>query len=146
MEDYQHHNEEQLSQDIKLLKKLEDKLRYEYDPRLQIKWENDIRDVKQQIIRRKSKQNYLANQPVVLRLQDNLHQRKIDRTKKELELVQKEYETLSRKIAVIIKRLGTVIDTLEEDSLKQRKLEFEHERNLVGKEIEQLEKKLEDLE
>ena len=43
------HLEEQLNQDYELLKQLEDKLRYEDDPRKKRKWEGDIRNVKQQI-------------------------------------------------------------------------------------------------
>lgn len=52
--------EEQLSKDFKLLKELEDKLRYEDEPRRKLKLNNDIEEIKQQIYARQAEINSLA--------------------------------------------------------------------------------------
>lgn len=70
------------------------------------------------------------------------NQEKIKRLQKDIEIEEKQYGILTRKIEVIVKRLATVIDALEESSLKDRKSEFEEERELVKQKIQQLETKL----
>lgn len=80
--------------------------------------------------------------PSVEPIKYNHNSRKIERIQKDIETTQKEYDGLTRKINVIVERLDNVIDYLEQDGLKQRKLEFEKERNLVEKKIEQLEDEL----
>jgi hypothetical protein len=71
--------------------------------------------------------------------QDSLKQREIERIQRDIEISQKQYDSLTKRIEVIVRRLGTVIDAIEEDSLKERRLEFEQERNLVRIKIDQLE-------
>ncbi len=47
--DLRQHLEEELSKDFQLLKQLEDKQRYEDDPRQRSKWDAAIKEVKQRI-------------------------------------------------------------------------------------------------
>lgn len=60
------HLEEQLSEDFKLLKELEDRRRFEDDPRRKHKLEHDIEEIKQQIFRRQSEINLLSVSPIVV--------------------------------------------------------------------------------
>ncbi|MBP0001499.1 MAG: hypothetical protein J7641_21330 [Cyanobacteria bacterium SID2] len=52
--DSSQHLQEELAQDLKLLKKLEERRRCEDDPRRRQKLETDIREIKQQISKRKA--------------------------------------------------------------------------------------------
>ncbi|GET41073.1 caspase family protein [Microseira wollei] len=70
------------------------------------------------------------------------NQEKIKRLQKDIEIEEKQYDSLTRKIEVIVKRLATVIDPVEKDSLKERKAEFEEERELVEQKIHQLQTKI----
>ncbi len=54
------HLEEQLSEDFKLLKELEDRRRSEDDPRRKRKFNNDIEEIKQQICTRKAELDSLS--------------------------------------------------------------------------------------
>jgi hypothetical protein len=69
-----------------------------------------------------------------------LLQAKLERNKKEYQLKKTEYDNLIKKIEGIVKRLGHVIDVLEELSLKERQSEFEKERAFIKEELEKLEK------
>ncbi|GET41074.1 hypothetical protein [Microseira wollei] len=70
---------------------------------------------------------------------------KLERIKNEHRQKDNEYNNLNRKIDVIVKRRKTVIDALEEDSLIQRKFEFEEERDFLKKEIDKIEKIIQEI-
>jgi len=74
--------------------------------------------------------------------QNSCNQNERERINKDIEICQKQYDSLTKKIEVVVKRLATVIDAIEESSLKDRKTEFEEERELVHQKIKQLELKL----
>ena len=78
-------------------------------------------------------------------MRSSSEQRKVERLQKDIDFAQRESDNLTRKIEVILKRLENVIDVVEEDSLKQRKLEFEQKRNLVEEKIEKLYIKIEQI-
>ncbi|NET27961.1 toll/interleukin-1 receptor domain-containing protein [Okeania sp. SIO1I7] len=80
--------------------------------------------------------------PSVETIKYNPNSGKIERIQKDIETTKKESDGLTRKINVIVERLDNVIDVLEEESLKQRKLKFEKERNSLEEKIKQLEAKL----
>jgi hypothetical protein len=63
--DFHKHIEEQLSEDFKLLKEIEDRRRSEDDPRRRRKLENDIEEIKQQILRRQRELNSLSSSPII---------------------------------------------------------------------------------
>ena len=56
--------EEQIAEDLKLRKEYEDKLRTEIDPRLKLKWREDIKEVKQRILEREEELRSLSASPV----------------------------------------------------------------------------------
>jgi hypothetical protein len=80
------------------------------------------------------------------KIKDSLNFKKINRIQNDIKLIQKEYDNLTGKINVIVKRLDNVIDPLEKESLNLRRIEFESERKLVEKKLEQLEYKLAQLQ
>ena len=67
--------------------------------------------------------------------------KQLKRVADELSQKNDEYETLTKKIGVIVKRFKTVTDVLEEDSLKDKKVELEKERIAVINALEDLENK-----
>jgi uncharacterized protein YukE len=79
------------------------------------------------------------------KIKDSSNFKKINRIQNDITLTQKEYDSLTRKINVIVNRLDNVIDPLEQDSLNLRRVKFESEQKLVEKKLEQLEYKLEQL-
>jgi hypothetical protein len=74
--------------------------------------------------------------------QNSFNQNERERINKDIEICQKHYDGLTKKIEVVVKRLATVIDAIEESSLKDRKTEFEEERELIHQKIKQLELQL----
>lgn len=68
-------------------------------------------------------------------------QRKLERINNEIIQKDKEHKYLTKKVEDTIKLLGTVIDPESKQSLKERKLEYERERNSVTKFLEELEHK-----
>ena len=88
MDDMHQHLEEQQREDYKLLKQLEDMLRWEKEPRLIGKWENEIKDVKQRISDRETEIKSLSERQVCVpaaksATQYSSKQRKIEREEKE---------------------------------------------------------------
>jgi hypothetical protein len=73
-------------------------------------------------------------------LQSRLGRRNNERRQKN-----NEYNALIKNIDVIANRLNTVIDALEEDKLKQRKFQFEQEKDFLSKEIEKLDKIIDEI-
>ena len=61
---FREHLEGELNKDYELLKKLEDKLRAELDPRLELRWTEDIKKVKQRIRQREEELRSLSASPI----------------------------------------------------------------------------------
>ncbi|MDY6802413.1 MAG: hypothetical protein SXA11_01200 [Cyanobacteriota bacterium] len=152
MDSMRQYLEEELRKDYEELKQLEDKLRYEEDPRFRGKWENGIRDIKQRISDREAEIESLPTQYLPLQsieeickpydmnaTLDEFKKKKISRLKRDITLVEKQSNELSEEIEAIVEEMNENRgDAVRQRNLNKKKKRAEEERNQYDREVEKL--------